>query len=149
MLLTKFKLKMKKISFILIVLISTISCFAQSKTPSAATTAFSQKFPNATKVKWGKENPHNFEAEFEMKGAKYSANFSDNGDWLETESPFTFNQLPEKVQTAFNTVHKGLKPKIVSIIETSKQGTIYEIEIAKGLKTVELFYKADGTDTKE
>ena len=125
------------------------SSFAQSKIPTAATTAFNQKFLSASKVKWEKESSNNYEAEFELKGVKYSANFSVNGEWLETESPFSFNQLPEKVQTSFNTSHKGVTPKAVSKIETSKQGTIYELEITKGLKTVELFFKQDGSETKE
>lgn len=141
---------MKKIIYAAMALLCTYSTsFAQSKIPKTATTAFNQKFPNATKVKWEKESANDYEAEFEWNGIKYSANFSEKGEWLETESPFTFNQLPEKVQTAFNTSHKGKTPKAVSKIETSKQGTIYELEISKGLKTVELFYKQDGTETKE
>jgi hypothetical protein len=141
---------MKKIIFAAIVLLCTYSTsFAQSKTPTAAKTAFNQKFPNASKVKWDKESSNNYEAEFEWKGVKYSANFNEKGEWLETESLFSFNQLPEKVQTAFASTHKGKTPKAVSKIETSKQGTIYELEITKGIKTVELFYKSDGSETKE
>jgi|GEM_PF-5744290 len=41
------------------------------------------------------------------------------------------------------------EPKAVSKIETSNQVTIYELEISKSMKTVELFYKQDGTETKE
>lgn len=125
------------------------SCFAQSKTPTAVTTAFSQKFPNATKVKWDKENAHEYEASFEWKGINYSANFSDSGEWLETESPSSFNQLPEKVQAAFNASHKGATVKAAAKIETSKGATKYEVEIKQGIKTVELFYTADGTEIKE
>jgi hypothetical protein len=141
---------MKKIIFVAMVLICAYATsFAQSKTPVAATTAFSKKFSDATNVKWGKENPHNYEAEFQSKGITYSANFSDTGEWLETESPSTFNQLPEKVQQAFNLAHKGATVKAVAQIETSKQGTIYEVEMKQGVKTVEVFYKPDGTETKE
>ncbi|MBL0033315.1 MAG: PepSY-like domain-containing protein [Bacteroidetes bacterium] len=141
---------MKKIIFVAMVLICAFATsFAQSKTPTAVTTVFNQKFPYATNVKWDKESAHNYEASFVWKGVNYAANFSDTGEWLETETPTTFNQLPEKVQTAFNTSHKGVTPKAVSKIETSKQGTIYEVEFKQGVKTVEVFYKADGTETKE
>lgn len=140
---------MKKIIFVATVIICAIATsFAQSKTPTAVTTAFNQKFSNATKVKWDKENAHEYEAGFEWKGAKYSANFSDTGEWLETESPITFNQLPEKVQTVFNGSHKGATVKAVAKIETSKGITKYEVEIKQGVKTVELFYTTDGTETK-
>lgn len=140
---------MKKIIFVATVIICSIATsFAQSKTPTAVTTAFNQKFSNATKVKWDKENAHEYEAGFEWKGAKYSANFSDTGEWLETESPTTFKQLPEKVQTAFNASHKGAKVIAVAKIETSKGTTKYEVEFKQGVKTVELFYTADGIETK-
>ena len=139
----------KNILTTLVILSSIASGFAQGKTPAAATTTFSKLFPDATNVKWGKENDHNYEAEFKWKGVSYSANFSDKGEWLETESPFTFIELPEKVQQAYNTAHKGATVKEVAKIETSKQGTIYEVEMKQGMKTVELFYKSDGTETKE
>jgi len=123
--------------------------FAQGKTLTAVTTAFNQKFPNATKVKWDKENAHEYEASFEWKGEKLSANFSDTGEWLETESPISFNQLPEKVQTAFNSAHKGATIKAVAKIETSKGITKFEVEFKQSVKTVELFYTTDGREIKE
>ena len=141
---------MKKIILVAVAVICAYATsFATSKTPIAAIVAFNKKFPNATNVKWGKENAHNYEAAFKLNGITYSANFSDSGEWLETESPITFNQLPEKVQQAFNLVHKGAKVKAAAQIETSKQGTIYEVEITKGIKTVEFFYNANGAETKE
>lgn len=140
---------MRKIIFLATALICAIATsFAQSKTPTAVTTAFNQKFPNATDVKWDKENAHEYEASFEWKGVKYSANFSDKGEWLETESPSSFNQLPEKVQTAFNASYKGATVKAVAKIETSKGTTKYEVEFKQGANTVEIFYTVDGTETK-
>ncbi len=140
---------MKKIIFITAVWIYALatSC-AQSTPPAAVTTAFNQKFPNAKDIKWDKENEHEFEAAFDWQGEKYSANFSDNGIWLETESTYTFNQLPEKVQTAFNTSNEGATIKAVAKIETSKGEIKYEVEFKKGIMTVELFYNAEGTELK-
>lgn len=123
--------------------------FVQIKTPKVVITTFNQIFPNATNVKWDKENAHEYEASFKWKGEKHSANFNDTGEWLETESPITFNQLPEKVQSAFNTSHKGITIKAITKIETSKGQTHYEVEIKKGLKTVEFFYDANGSIIKE
>lgn len=116
--------------------------------PTAVQKAFDQKFPNATAIKWDKENSHEYEASFEWKGEKHSANFSDSGEWLETESPSAFDQLPEKVQTVFNTSHNGATVKAVATIETSKGVTKYEVEFKQGGKTVELFYTANGEETK-
>ncbi len=53
-----------------------------------------------------------------------------------------------KVQTAFNASHKGATVKAVATIETSIGVTKYEVEFKQGGKTVELFYTADGGETK-
>lgn len=141
---------MKKTIFVAMALVCAYATsFAQSKTPTAVTTAFNQKFPNATKVKWDKENAHEYEASFEWTGEKLSANFNDTGEWLETESPIAFNQLPEMVKTAFNVAHKGSTVKAVAKIETSKGITKFEVEFRQGIKTIELLYTTDGTEIKE
>lgn len=140
---------MKKIIFVALAFICAyMTSFAQSKTSNAVMTMFNQKFPNASNVKWDKENAHEYEASFVWKGEKHSANFNDNGEWLETESPITFNQLPEKVRTAFNASHKGTIIKGVAKIETSKGQNQYEVEIKQGLKTVEFFYDVNGSVIK-
>jgi hypothetical protein len=139
---------MKKLILILISIVM-FSAIAFAATPPAAVLkAFNLKFPNATKVKWDKENAHEYEASFVMDNAKYAANYTDKGEWLETESPLTFKQLPAEVQKAFTTAHKNMTAKLVSKIEQAKGTIKYEVEVKQGLKTVEYFYNADGTETK-
>jgi len=141
---------MKKTMFIALVLISAFATgFAQSKTPSTVMAAFKEKFPSATDVKWGKESAKEYEAAFKLNGGNYSASFDNAGVWLETESPLKFDQLPDKVQNAFDASHKGQTIKAISKIETSKGTMKYEIEVKQGSKTLELFYHEDGTKASE
>lgn len=120
---------MKKIIFVALALIyAYATSFAQGKAPKSVIKAFNQKFPNAAKVKWDKENAHEYEASFEWKGQKLSANFNDTGEWLETESLITFIQLSEKIKTAFKAAHKGSIIKAAAKIETSKGTTKFEVE---------------------
>lgn len=116
--------------------------------PTTVQKAFEIKFPNATAVNWDKENVPEYEASFEWKDEKHSANFGDSGEWLETESISVFNQPPEKVRTAFHTSHKGVIVKAVAIIETSKEISKYEVEKNQGVKTIEFFYKPEVNETK-
>ena len=137
---------MKKTMFVAMVMLCAYATgFAQSKAPSEVTKAFKEKFPSATGVKWTKENANEYEAAFKLKGASYSAAFNKTGSWLETESPLTFAQLPDKVKSAFESAHKGEPIKAVAKIETSKGLTKYEVEVKKGAKAVEYFYNEDGT----
>jgi uncharacterized membrane protein YkoI len=123
--------------------------YTQIKVPSAVKEAFNKKFTAAETVKWRKENSHEFEGEFRINGIKYSANFSDLGKWLETETTITFDQLPADVQNSFNEKHKRSKVVTAAKIETSAGLTKYEVEIKKGSKTKEFFYLSDGTMTNE
>lgn len=137
---------MKNIFFVALAIVcNTATTFAQSKAPKEVETAFYAKFPKATKVKWEKENTTEYEANFTTNGVEYSANFTVDGKWLETESPETFENLPTKIQTTFNSSHKGMKIKAVAKIETLDSGTQYEIEVKKGLKTIEYLYNSEGT----
>ncbi len=116
--------------------------------PTSVQKAFEQKFPNATNVKWDKENAHEYEASFDLNSKKYSANFSDQGKWLETESSISFNQLPVKVLSTYNTSNKGDIVKAVAKIETFQEITKYEIEYKQGLKTLETLYNENGSVIK-
>lgn len=126
----------------------TVTPAAQSETPTVVTNAFKEKFPAATDVKWEMRQSV-CEADFKMNGKKYSSSFTHAGGWVETESPFTFDQLPSKVQNAFDASHKGEMVKEVGKIETSKGTTKYEVEVMQGVKTLELLYNSDGTKATE
>ncbi|MCG2792050.1 MAG: hypothetical protein L6262_00690 [Weeksellaceae bacterium] len=78
---------------------SSATISAQSKAPKEVVTAFYSKFPKATKVKWDKENATEYESSFTENNVKHSANYSSKGEWLETESPTIFVQLPWKQKT--------------------------------------------------
>jgi hypothetical protein len=56
-------------------------CGSSVNVPENIKTIFSQKFPKAKSVDWDKENATVWEAEFEMGGKEYSANFGTDGSW--------------------------------------------------------------------
>jgi hypothetical protein len=138
---------MKKISISLFALLLSISLFAID-VPKNVKAAFAKKFPTATNVKWDKENAHEYEAGFKLDGKNYSANYSTDGVWLETESTVEFASLPEKVQQAFKANFKNAIIHAAAKIENSKAEIKYEIEYKIGKKTKEVLYGEDGSITK-
>ena len=74
---------MKKIKLTVIALFFLGStAFAQS---NEVQSAFNKMFPSAENVKWSQEDATQWEAEFNINDQKFSANFSGDGTWLETE----------------------------------------------------------------
>lgn len=113
--------------------------------PAAVKKAFEAKFPEATQVKWSKENAHEYEAEFKWNKKSYSANFNDKGIWLETESSTNFISLPIPVQKAIDASNLNKATiKALNQIEKANGKMSYEVEIKKGGKLVELFYAENG-----
>ncbi len=142
------KFKIRAVLSLTLVCIS-FAVFAVHNTPAAVISAFNNKFPGAKEIKWDQENSHEYEAEFTWKGVKHSANFNDEGQWLETESPLSFENLPVQIKDSFHKKYGEAKVKAVSIIETSGGVKKYEIEVKKTMKSQEYFFKEDGTEINQ
>lgn len=141
---------MKKIIFVAMVLVCAFATsFAQSKTPTVIIKAFNQKYPNAKKISWGKENATEWEAEFTLDGSKLSANFTVNGAWVETERKIPVSQFPKPVADAIQKQYPNWKITEADKTETAKHGTIYEADIKSGTKKKALAFKEDGTTVIE
>lgn len=124
------------------------SSFADTP-PPAVQKAFEQKFPKATKVSWGKENAKEWEAEFTDNGNKLSANFTNDGTWVETEKKIAVTDFPKAVTDAIQSKYKGWTITEADKTETAKHGTIYEADIKNGKSKKEVAFKEDGTEVKE
>ena len=120
---------------VLIVVLAIISLESCAKTgmdvPVKAKTAFSQKFPDATNVKWQKENDNEWEAEFTWNEKEYSANFDNQGTWMETEYKISTDEIPVAVKTTLDEEFSEYTIEESELSETAV-GKIYEIELKKG-----------------
>ena len=116
--------------------------------PDLVQKAFDEKFPGAKDIKWDKENAHEYEASFIYHEIACSANFSENGEWLETETTTSYEMLPLAVKQAFEKAHQGALIKTAAKIETAKGTTKFEVEYRQHIKTIEALYNADGTPVK-
>ena len=140
---------MKRIIIILIGITMSCSISFAVAPPIAVQKAFEQKFPKATKVSWGKENRKEWEAEFSLGGNKISANFANDGTWLETERTIAVSELPKAVSESINKAYPAWKITETEKTESLSKGIIYEAEIKSGLHKKEISLKEDGTLIKE
>jgi len=116
--------------------------------PEGVKSAFSQKFPDASNVKWDMENDNEWEAEFKLNGTEYSANFENSGVWTETEYKINLKDIPEAVKTSLDNESDGAKIEVSEVCETN-DGKVYEFVLSKGDNEMELQINATGKIIKK
>jgi len=126
----------KKITMISLLASFAIMSFAQTA-PTIVQDAFNAKYPNAKTVEWEQENDSVWEAEFKLEGVEYSANFSNEGVWKETEHEIKTKDLPQAVKNTLAKDFAGFEVEEIEMVE-SPGFTGYEIEIEKGEVTMEV-----------
>jgi hypothetical protein len=129
---------------VVFILLSISSSLAIGQVPAQIEQAFKKKFSIATNVKWEQENDTVFEASFKLDKVRYSADFSNDGKWIETESTCTYEELPADILSAFEITYPGKSPRHVAMVQTSELKIFFELEIIDGLHQVELRYYPDG-----
>ncbi|QKG80690.1 PepSY-like domain-containing protein [Tenuifilum thalassicum] len=124
------------------------ACGQKKDVPAKIKTAFEQKFPTAQKVKWDKENETEWEAEFKMNGKEYSANFSSDGKWMETEYEIEKSEIPQAVKQTLDNEFAGYDLEEAEISETT-DGKVYEFALEKGETKMEVAITPDGKVVKK
>ena len=134
--------------FIVLTMAVTISLSASCqglKVPKAVKNAFAAKYPNATNVKWGKENAKEYEAEFKSGNTAVSANFGLDGSWVETETVIPIADLPAAVSTAVTSKNPGAVISMAEKTEMPGGKLHYEVAFKVGGKKKSMELNADGT----
>ncbi len=142
---------MKNLSLIgmALVLVSYTACGqAKKDVPEEVKTAFTERFATASHVKWSKENDTEWEAEFKMDKRDYSANFGNDGKWIETEYKISADELPVAVKVTIQKEFEGYKIEESELSETV-DGKMYEIELEKGEIEVEAIIDKEGNLIKK
>jgi hypothetical protein len=139
----------KNIIVLMLAIAASLSGISQPlKVPAAVKTAFNAKFPNATNVKWGKENAKEFEAEFKLNNKAISANFGMDGSWVETESGIPVSDLPAAVSAAIKAKYPGAPFTGAEKTEQPGNKVIYEVTIKVNGKKKGIEINPDGSFVK-
>lgn len=116
--------------------------------PENVQQAFQSKFPQAKKVQWEMENETEWEAEFVMNHQEYSANFSVQGTWLETEWEIKEDEVPSEVLAALTREFGSYEIEEAERVE-SPEGKGYELEIEANGEEFEVVIDQAGNLTKK
>jgi len=131
------------------VLAISLSSNCQSITvPAVVKSAFNTKYPNATNVKWGKENAKEYEAEFKLNGTNVSANFGLDGSWVETETVIKIAALPAPVTAAVKKKYPGAAITMTQKLEKPGGKLFYEATFKVNGKKKSMELNPDGSLAK-
>jgi len=140
---------MKNLLIIMLMVVFTIttSCAQKlnaDKVPVDVMTTFKAKYPNAEKVKWSMENAKEYEVEFKMNKAAQSANFAEDGKWIESEVEIEKSQLPQVVVDAINKLYPGAKIDEVEQASNPEIDLFYGVTVRFKGKKYDIDLKANG-----
>lgn len=146
---------MKKIIYVIglffaLTLITTISFAQIRKIPAEVTNAFQEKYPEAKSVEW-RDKLSSFTASFQLDSTTYVAQFSNKGEWENTEEAIDESELPEEVNAGFDkSKYADWNITRVTKIELPGDEFQYRIEVAKGdIKKRNLYFNSEGRLLKD
>ncbi len=138
---------MKKITLVFSLLFITVFAIAQTP-PIPVEKAFKSKFPSANKAYWENEDSNQWEAEFRINKKRYTALFSSDGKWINTEGEIDVSDFPNALSKEVTAKYPESTILEVCKIETSKNETFYEAKIKTTKGKRKVFMKDDGTFVK-
>lgn len=138
-----------KIAFVASILFLISSIMIAANPPEAVVNSFNKNFPAATKVKWGKENKTEWEAEFYLNEIKMSANYALSGALVETENEIPFKELPENILAAIKREYPDAIIKKTFKINNISKGVSYEADIVTMKNKKEVILMDDGSFIKK
>lgn len=123
-----------------------VTCQPETKgqTPKAVEQAFKSKYPNESDPDWRIDKNGNFESHFKKDGEHYRADFSPNGDWIETESNIKKKELPKAILKVLDTDFEDVKIVEIEKVDHATKGIFYDVEIKVDDKKKDLEFTKEG-----
>lgn len=139
---------MKKVIVLTSTIFFTFYSFAQKmqdkNVPANLKSTFNQKYPEATAVKWDKEEKM-YEASFKLKNIDNSVLMDTNGNIVETEVKTDLEKIPKVILTYVKNKYAAKKPNGAATITDSKGKITYEVE----MKGIDLIFDDKGNFIKK
>lgn len=128
--------------FVIVFVCLLSSCEAQ--VPESVKIGFDEKYPGEKHSKWKVDRNGNFESHFKKDGKEYRADFSPQGEWIETERSIKKKELPELVREKLKSDYDDYE--IVELEETRhhSKGLFYDVELKKNGKKQDVEFNVTG-----
>ena len=139
---------MKKIIILISITFLAHYSFAQKmlykNVPANLKSTFQKNYPEATAVKWDKEDKM-YEASFKLNNIDNSVLMDSKGNIVETEVKTDLDKIPKVILAYVKSKYDAKKPNGAAIITNSKGKITYEVE----MKGTDLIFDEKGNFIKK
>ena len=119
---------MKNLAFTAIILLFSITTFAQKNIPAEVKAAFSKQYPEVKKVKWENEDGK-FEAGFKQNKVECSVLMNSKGKIIETENEIRITDLSKSITDYVAKNYPNQNIKSAAKITDAEGAVTYEAEV--------------------
>ena len=112
--------------------------------PKEVQQTFQKKYPGENDPDWHIDSNGNYESRFRIKGVRHRADFSPNGNWIETEVSIEKDQLPLVVQKAINEHYAHEKITEIERVQSASKGLFYDVEFKRKGKNMDVEFNENG-----
>jgi len=116
----------------------------QKDVPKAVQKTFENKYPGENDPDWHKDDNGNYESNFKIDGKSFRADFSPNGEWIETESDIDKKDLPKAVIDVIDNQFPDSEITEIEEVDHYSKGKFYDVEFKQKGKNKDVEIKADG-----
>lgn len=117
---------------------------ANAQAPEAVKTTFQKMYPGENDPDWHKDSNGNYESNFKIDGIKYRADFSPNGNWIETESSIDVKDLPKAIRDKIKADYDSDDITEVEKVQHHSKGLFYDVEFKQKGKNLDIEFKENG-----
>ncbi|RIJ47666.1 hypothetical protein D1614_13885 [Maribellus luteus] len=111
---------------------------------AAVESTFEAKYPNVNKVDWDLKSTY-YVAEFAMENSEMEAWFSQDGNWIYTETDLAYQQLPEVIRNSFEAgEYASWEIDDVDKVERPEGESLFIMEVESGDKELDLYFTDEG-----
>lgn len=112
--------------------------------PDAVKKSFQSKYPGENDPDWKKDANGNFESHFKMDGVHYRADFSPNGNWVETETSIDEKDLPEVIKAKIKADYNDKEITEIEKVDHHSKGIFYDVEFKQKGKNKDIEFDPSG-----
>lgn len=86
----------------------------------------------------------NFEGQFKKEAGEFTAIYTVEGNWLETEEKLRLRDLPADVSSSVKENYSGYTIASAVMVESASKSSFHKLELKKGSGVLELKIFSDG-----